>query len=189
MYRPGIPSPATRELPMPNISTITSLNQAHATLLHCWNQLARFVRECVAGPLPPPAVTALEERRQHFSAWLNQWENAFKQFLCITRASMDSEQLTLSRVLKANHLCCYIMTSIAGRPPTVADTFEAEFRAIVDLCGAVFYARSLSPRPPPAVEPIAAGLDVQSPLHVVAAQCRNTDISNRAREMILHQCR
>ncbi|KAK3115753.1 hypothetical protein LTR53_004573 [Teratosphaeriaceae sp. CCFEE 6253] len=90
--------------------------------------------------------------------------------------SMGGEDLTLCRVLKANHLACTILTSDAGPDATAreSDGFEAEFQAIVELAGAVLDARDRHNSPqsastastasPIEATPATSGLDVQAPL-------------------------
>jgi hypothetical protein len=50
----------SRELPIPNVPRITSLGQAHATLLHCWNKLWK--------PDPAPSSCASFAEKRGFYA-------------------------------------------------------------------------------------------------------------------------
>ena len=183
---------STRELPMPNVSKLSSLSQAHATLLHCWTKLSRFTRD-YPSPSPSPVsstspqqTSPIVEERQNFQRWLEQWEVAFTAFLTNAMASMTNEDVTQSRILKTNHLACTILASDAD--PPAFDAFEAEFRAIIELAGAVLRSRYLadSPQDTKANESptIPAGLDVKDPLHVVRSRCNEATIRRRAIELL-----
>ena len=177
----------SRELPMPNVSKISSLNQAEATLLHCWTKLARVASastptssELSSQPSSPVAD------RQHYQKWMEQWELAFTTFLTNAMASMSNEDITQSRILKANHLACTILA--ADDQPSF-DAFEAEFRAIIELVDTVLRSRyhGDSPREPRSTEssPVSAVLDVKDPLYVVLSHCNKETIRSRAAELLL----
>lgn len=175
---------------MPNVQRITSLSQAHATLLHCCNKLARFAQDCRAtegSTAPDDLIT--HERRQ-FQQWLERWEQAFTDFLSSTMTSMGSEDVTQCRILKANHLACNVVALEAGRETSVSDASEPEFQAIADLAGAVLHVRQSTSSPQSAmsshpVSPVISGLDVREPLYIVLAHCHNQTIRNRANELLL----
>lgn len=183
---------ASRELPVPSVTRISNLNQGHATLLHAWNKLWR--------PAPaPPACESPEEKREYFAQerrqlrqWLGRWEQAFAEYLAASMTSMGAEDLTQSRVLKANHLTCTILASDAGAQPHDFDAFEAEFHAIVELADAILQARQTIPSPQSASTTLpiergspTSGLDVQAPLYVVLARCSNRVIWDRANRLSL----
>ena len=96
---------------------------------------------------------------------------------------MTNEDLTESRVLKANHLACSILAS-DGLQPTPVD----DFRAIVDLADAVLRIRNLSNSPQerkPGGSPTSASqLDVKEPLHVVVSRCSQEVIRAHALELL-----
>ena len=177
---------------MPNVFRISNLNQAHATLLHAWNKLWR------PGPAPASCESADEKRdylaqeRRDLRDWLERWEQAFADYLSTAMKSMGAEDLTQCRILKANHLTCTILASDAGSAPDDFDAFEGEFQAIVELVGAVLQARqdTSSPQSASTASPIeissaTSGLDVQAPLYVVLARCRNSTICDRANRFSL----
>lgn len=183
----------SRELPMPNVTRLSSLAQAHATLLHCWTKLSRFMQEAnslasVGSSAAAQRRTALIDERRHFQQWLNQWETAFTAFLSSAVASMTTEDITQSRVLKTNHLACTVLAS--DDPPS----FESEFQAIVDLSGAVLRSRQqlasgASPRSNTSTASDSSsaslrGLDVREPLIVLLGRCRQEPIRGRARELL-----
>jgi len=181
----------TRELPTPNVSRIYSLSQAHATLLHCRNRLARFMQECAAAAETASAADRarmLEERRQ-YQKWLERWEQAFTEYLSAAMASMATEDLTQSRVLKANHLACTVLASDAGPDAAAFVVFEAEFQAIVELAGAVLQSRQrpISPQSATSSEasPTTHELEVRDALLVVIARCSHRTIRQRANELLL----
>ena len=128
------------------------------------------------------------EEKQRFRQWLEQWELAFTTFLSNAMTSMASDDVTQSRVLKANHLACTILASDAG--PSGLDVFDSEFNAIVELAGAVLRSRHFSDSPQDATSPteptspIIAGLDVKEPLYVVRARCHQTATRNQAAELL-----
>ncbi|TKA74138.1 hypothetical protein B0A55_06831 [Friedmanniomyces simplex] len=180
----------SRELPVPTISRITSLNQANATLSHCWDKLWTLGRQ-------PVEKDGQAQEQQQLRIWLERWEKAFTDFLSASMASMADEDLTHCRVLKANHLTCTILASDASADATPRDfdAFEADFQAIVELAGAVLHARERTNSPQSAstastaspVDCTAAtrGLDIQAPLHVVMARCSNAGIWDRASRLSL----
>jgi len=88
---------------------------------------------------------------------------------------MRGDELTRSRILKANHLSCTILAS-DGRS---FNTFDSEFQAIVDLAGAI-----LQTRAPNTLRSDSNTLDVREPLHVVAARCSRVSTRNQAMELL-----
>lgn len=178
-------SSKSRELPMPNVSKLSSLGQAHATLLHCWARISRFAYESPSTPTSPQ-TSPITEERQHFQRWLEQWEIAFTEFLTNAMPSMTNEDVTESRVLKANHLACSILAS--GGVSSTPDGPEADFRAIVELSGAVLRIRHLTDSPQERqseVSPTSASqLDVKEPLHVVVSRCSQESIRAHALELL-----
>ena len=183
---------SSRELPMPNVTQISSLGQAHATLLHCWTKLSRTSQESPSSTSStqssPSSVT---DEKRHFQKWLEQWELAFSAFLSNSMASMNTEDVTHSRILKTNHLACTILVSDAE--PAALDVFEAEFRAIVELAGAVLRSRFQSDSPQDTNSsggsvPFTAGLDVKEPLHVVVSRCNQASLRTRAAELLSRFC-
>lgn len=180
-------SDATRELPMPNVSKLCSLDQAQATLMHCLTKLSRQMQDLPSTPsgsVSQPRRPILEDDRQHYQRWLEQWELAFTTFLTHAMAAMSDEEVTQSRVLKANHLACTILA--AGNTP--AHALEAEFCAITELAGAVSRLRYFagSPQNPGSNEPTTtlAMLDIADPLHVVLARCNQEATRQRAIKLL-----
>ncbi|KAK4889149.1 hypothetical protein LTR17_001396 [Elasticomyces elasticus] len=177
----------SRELPVPTISRISSLNQANATLSHCESKLR-------SSETRVDSKDCTQERRQ-LRVWLERWEKAFTEFLSASMASMDGEDLTRCRVLKANHLACTILASDAGSDATCRDfdVYEAEFQAIVELVCAVLQARERLNSPQSAsttstTSPVDSmtppcALDVQAPLYIVMARCSNVGIWDRANRL------
>ncbi|KAK5119776.1 hypothetical protein LTR85_007352 [Meristemomyces frigidus] len=108
-------------------------------------------------------------------------------------ASMGSEDLTQSRILKANHLACNVVASGAGSgTPSVerAHTSELEFQAINELASAVLQIRQGTGSPQsavssPSVSPVMGGLDVRDPLYIVLAHCSNSPLRNRANDLLM----
>jgi hypothetical protein len=154
---------------MPNVNRVTSLGQAQATLQHCWTKLSSFVQD-----YPSSASTAsssdssssVGEERQRFLTWLEKWESAFTEYLTNAMATMNSEDITQSRILKTNHLACTIL--VADCDPSQA-AFEAEFNAIIELATAVLQAGYSSEHMPPTSP--STSLDVIDPLMVVISRC------------------
>ncbi|TKA34081.1 hypothetical protein B0A50_00061 [Salinomyces thailandicus] len=188
---------ASRELPMPHVARIISLNQAHATLLHCCNQLARFQQEAPRQPSTAPSSPVPDEsranERRRFRQWLARWDGAFTAFLSAARTSMTSEDLSQSRVLKANQIACNIVASDA-RPGTLEfDAYEQDFQAIIDLATAVLQLRQRTLGSPtqsagvlsPEVSPVTSGLDVRDPLCILLATCRKQLLRTRANDLLL----
>lgn len=104
-------------------------------------------------------------------------------------ASMTNGSLTQSRILKTNHLACTILVS--DLEPGDFDVYEAEFRAIIELAGAVLRSRYFADSPQESKAesesdaiPFAARLDVKEPLNVVAARCTESRIRRRAEELL-----
>jgi len=186
----------SRDLPMPSVSRITSLNQAHATLLHCCNKLARFEQCCqpqTSTPSSPVIQNTQAEERRAFRQWLQRWESAFSQFLSTYASGMSSEDLSQCRILKANHIACNIVASNA-RPGTLEfDAYEQDFQAIIDLATSVLQTRQriqssspLSAASTPDVGPRAvAGLDVRDPLCILLASCRKQVLRTRANDLLV----
>ena len=179
----------SRELPMPNVSKLSSLDQAHATLLHCWTKLSSFSYQH-SSPLTPSTSSSqpspVVEERQHFQRWLEQWEIAFTAFLTNAMPSMANDDVTESRVLKANHLACVILATDGISFP--GDHPEADHNAIVELAGAVLRIRYLadSPQDSKSQSPtaITSQLGVREPLHVVVSRCNNESTRARALELL-----
>lgn len=174
---------SSRELPMPNITRIFSLNQADATLLLCWTKLSKFNQE------QTPTYSAwspnsVANERQNFQQWLEQWELAFTAFLSNAMVSMTNDDVMHSRILKSNHLAFTIMVS-----DTPFDCFEVEFRAIIELAGPVLRWRHVSDspqdtRPDKGTMPVSPGLDVQEPLLAVMSRCTQESLRIRANELL-----
>ena len=102
-------------------------------------------------------------------------------------ASLNNQDITHSRILKTNHLACTVLASDAG--PSAFDVFEAEFRAIVELAGAVLRSRHLADSPQDAdSKTFAMSLDVKEPLSVVASRCYQGHIRTRAAELLVRFC-
>lgn len=99
---------------------------------------------------------------------------------------MTSEDITESRVLKANHLASIVLVT----DPIFASTEqpEANYNAIVELAGAVLRLRYLADSPqgtkPEASPPTTPQLDVKEPLHVVVSRCNHEDIRARALDLL-----
>ncbi|KAK3711078.1 hypothetical protein LTR37_009865 [Vermiconidia calcicola] len=180
---------SSRELPMPNVKRISSLNQAHATLQHCWTKLSTVSQQSPS-PSPSPVTysphpESRNENKKLYQAWLEQWELAFTAFLSNAMASMTNGDLSQSRILKTNHLAC---TVVASDLESGFEAFEAEFRAIVELAGAVLRCRYFADSPQDTkskhdISPIAAGLDVREPLRVVL-RCSRNESHNKAAELL-----
>lgn len=163
-------SGASRELPMPIVSRITSLIQAQATLQHCLTRLVRSQGDAT--------------ERRHFQQWLEQWEQAFTAYLSLHMSAMKNEEITACRILKANHLACTILASEGGPDRSSFDVFEAEFQAIVELATAILRSRQQNgtPSTDASIDSSAASgaLDVRDPLRVVAARCDRSNIRAQA---------
>lgn len=171
---------------MPKVTRIYSLNQAHATLLHCWNKLSKIARGSPSTGNPTGGPSPAAEGKAECHQWLERWEQAFTDYLSTSMDGMSPEDLTQSRVLKANHLACTILASNAETPGV---GLEADFQAITELARAVLRDRDAS-RSPQAVrandvEGVASGLDVRDPLYVVTSRCGDRRICGRANHLLL----
>lgn len=177
----------SRELPMPNTSRITSLHQAHATLLLCWSKLSKFNQEQTPTGSFAWSPGSVNNEREMFAEWLEQWEAAFTEYLSSAMSSMTNEDVMQSRILKANHLAGTILASDVHSLSTAV--FEAEFLAIIELAGAVLRSRFVSDSPqetdsnkdPPKPQ---SGLDVHEPLLVVISRCHEEPTRIRANELL-----
>ena len=174
----------SRELPMPNVSKISNLNQAHATLLLCSTRLLPTDQSPMSSPRSPQSTTS--DYKRPYQQWLETWEIAFSAYLANSMASMSSEDVTRSRILKANHLALTILAA-DGDPPAF-DLFEADFRAILELCGAVLRSRYQADSPqelkPSEKLTSASDLDVKEPLSVVISQCDDHGVRVKALDLI-----
>lgn len=171
----------SRELPMPVVSRITSIAQAQATLQHCATRLNKAWQGHPARASPPGSPIDGSEKRL-FQQWLEKWEQAFTAYLSVHMSSMKPDDVTQSRVLKANHLSCTILASEAGPSMKSFNVFEADFQAIVELANAVISSRSRAAATLPNCA--ASTLDVREPLHVVIAYCDHLSIRNKAIELV-----
>ncbi len=176
------------QLPMPNVSRLTSLNQAHATLQLCSTRLHDFHQSYHS--LASPASSAESEiahlERRKLQTWLEQWELAFTDFLTNAMPSMNLDDITESRILKTNHLACIILSAENDH------TFEAESNAIVELAEAVLRAGgSNSSRTTRTASPIpmTEGLGVTRPLMTVISRCGIEGLRTRAAELLQHGIR
>ena len=170
----------SRELPMPVVSRITSLDQAQATLQHCATRLNKSWQANPARSSPPSSPIDGNEKRL-FQQWLEQWETAFTAYLRAYMSSMKSDDVARSRVLKANHLSCTILASEAGPSMRAYDIFAADFQAIVELASAVLSSRSPSTA---SASRSTSTLDVREPLYVVVACCDRLPTRNKAVERL-----
>ena len=178
---------ATRELPMPIVAQLSSLQQAEATLLHCWSRLLRLQSGSPSSASTPQSPISPTEDRSLYRVWLEQWEVAFTAFLSNTMASMTDNDVRYSRILKANHLGCTILASDAGLAS--ASTFEAESLAIIELAGAVLRSQHSSDSPQDAKvnekgPVLNTRLSVREPLGVVVSKCYKPSIRTRAGELL-----
>lgn len=179
-----------RELPMPTVNRITSLTQAHATLLHCWIRLARFSNDSAPNSESPTTPTSADEEheRNRFQQWLDQWESAFSAYLSTAMASMVNEDITESRILKTNHLACTIMA--CGVNATTSKSFDADFNAILELSSAVLRSRHQSESPidelsERRIARAGANLDVFQPLQLVCTYSSQEEARRRAAELLM----
>jgi hypothetical protein len=184
----------SRQLPMPNVTRITSLSQAHATLQHCWVKLSSFIQDhapALATSSSTSATALMTEQRQHFHNWLEQWETAFTVFLTNAMATMNSNDITQSRILKANHLACTVLAAESSSTPL--SPFETEFNAIVELSAAVLRLKDPSDSPLPTNSILTQGssasnattnLDVVDPLMLVISRCTKNATRTRAAELL-----
>ncbi|EMC98248.1 hypothetical protein BAUCODRAFT_417842 [Baudoinia panamericana UAMH 10762] len=183
---------ASRTLPTPNVTRITTLSQAHATLHHCCTVLWWQSHLPATVHFPNEARRLGAEEKKNLRIWLENWEAAFTEFLSAQMSTMGADDLTQCRVLKANHLTCCILASDGGPEPSDFDVFEAEFQAIVELAQAVLQARTAAPSPPSGTTttpldllPVSSGLGIQAPLYVVVTRCTKRDIWDRANRLSL----
>lgn len=179
-----------RELPMPTVTRITSLTQAHATLLHCWTRLSKFIGGSAPNSDSPdtPISEDSDEGRNRFQSWLEQWENAFTAYLSTAMPSMVNEDITESRILKTNHLACTIVAS--GINATTSQRFDGDFNAILELSTAVLRSRFLPETPQDALAErrtlrTGANLDVFHPLQLVCTYSSQEDTRRRAAELLM----
>lgn len=179
-----------RELPMPTVTRIISLTQAHATLLHCWVRLARFGNGSAPSSESPttPTSDGTGHERSRIQQWLEQWESAFSTYLATAMASMVNEDITESRILKTNHLACTIMAS--GINPTTSKSFDADFNAILELSSAVLRSRHRSDSPVDELSErriarTGADLDVFQPLQMVCTYSSQEEARRKAAELLM----
>lgn len=170
----------SRELPMPVVSRITSIDQAQATLQHCATRLNKSWQANPARSSPPSSPIDGNEKRL-FQQWLEQWESAFTAYLRAYMSSMNADEVSRSRVLKANHLSCTILASDAGPSMRAYDVYAADFQAIVELANAVLSSRSPNAK---SSKSATSTLDVREPLHVVVACCDRLSTRNKAIELL-----
>lgn len=188
LKQPTMLQGTSRELPMPTVNRITSLNQAQATLLHCSTKLSKSWQNN-PGRSSPPSSPLDSDARRHFQRWLEQWEQAFTSYLSCAMAGMKNEDITRCRILKANHLSCTILASGSSVDPRSFSGYEADFQAIVELASAVMQSgsgtcSSANRESPSDGSPSAGSLDVRGPLYVVAARCDRLSIRARAVELL-----
>lgn len=178
---------SSRELPMPNISRISSLGQAQATLMVCLTKLTKFTQEQASAGSYAWSPVSLGTERQTFRDWLDRWETAFHAFLATTMpiTPLTEQDMMLSRVLKANHLACTILAS----DQISSDSFGNDLKSIVRLSEFVLTPRHAtdSPRdsklssPAPSSTP---GLGVREPLLVVRSRCNDEELRARVDELL-----
>lgn len=180
----------TRELPMPTVTRITSLAQAHATLLHCWFRLSKFTDGSAPSSDSPDTQTSddSDQERNRFQKWLEQWELAFTAYLSAAMASMVNEDITESRILKTNHVACTIMAS--GVNATTSQSFDGDLNVILGLSEAVLRSRHLPEIPPNELAErrtlrAGANLDVFHPLQLVCTYSGQEHVRRRAAELLL----
>ncbi len=181
----------SRELPMPNVTRISSLNQAQATLLHCWTKLSKFNAEQTPTQSFAWSPTSVSNERENFQQWLDRWELAFTAFLTDAMPSLTNEDITLSRVLKSNHLGCTILASPSH--PYDPETLNNDCRAIIELSGAVLRSRNAVDSPVEAKVQhdlfiFVTTLDVKEPLQIVASRCKDESLQTRADELLSRYC-
>lgn len=184
----AMPLGTSRELPMPTVSRITSLGQAQATLQHCSTKLSKSWQNNPTRNSPPDSPLDASDKR-HFQQWLDQWEQAFTAYLSYAMPTMKGDEISRSRILKANHLSCAILASDRGPHPSAYQVFDAEFQAIVELAGAVVQSRPQkadrsSTESPTDSSPTSSSLDVREPLYVVVARCDRASTRNQALELL-----
>ncbi|KAF2171782.1 hypothetical protein M409DRAFT_63365 [Zasmidium cellare ATCC 36951] len=184
----AMPVGTSRELPMPTVTRITSLGQAQATLQHCSTKLSKSWQNNPARNSPPGSPLDASDKR-HFQQWLDQWEQAFTAYLSYAMPTMKGDEISRSRILKANHLSCAILASDRGPHPSAYQVFDAEFQAIVELAGAVVQSRPQksdrsSTESPTEAGPASSSLDVREPLYVVVARCDRASTRNQALELL-----
>lgn len=186
--RSALPLGMGRELPMPTVTRITSLAQAQATLQHCSTKLSKSCQSDSSRNSPPGTPLTACDKRQ-FQRWLDQWEQAFTAYLSYAMPTMKEDDISRSRILKANHLSCAILASDRGPHPSAYQVFDAEFQAIVELAGAVVQSRSpkserSTPESPGGPNSACMSLDVREPLYVVVARCDRASTRNQALELL-----
>lgn len=184
----------SRQLPMPNVTRITSLSQAHATLQHCWAKLSSYIQDhpaTLAAASSGSTSASVTEQRQRFQTWLEQWEAAFTAFLTNAMATMNSDDITQSRILKANHLACTIL--VANNSEASPSSFEVEFNAIIDLSAAVLRSKESADSPlstksilseASSASIMTTNLYVLDPLMLVISRCNKDVIRTRAAELL-----
>lgn len=101
---------------------------------------------------------------------------------------MINEDITESRVLKANHLACTIMAS--GVSATTWKSFDTDFNAILELAGAVLRSRHVSATPTDElaerrIQRSGGDLDVFHPLQLVCTYSGQEDMRRRAAELLI----
>ena len=172
--------------PLPPIEYISSLDHAHNALHTALNSVMRFMQGFhPTAPKDHIAVT-MAEKYLRYAPWFAQWEAAFTTYLADSREFMSNIDLKRAMVLKANHLVGTMLASVdQSAGPVAYDTYEAEFRAIVDLSREVLASFSCPPLPTltggsSGTPYLSFSLWVTDPLWMAISRCRNPSIRQAA---------
>lgn len=180
---------------MPAVTKAFNLDQAHSTLALCSNKLsARF--SLWAEPAGSGVDAAWEAAQNFpaqgrlFRAWLERWERAFSALLAAAVSAMPDAELRQCRVLKANHLACFVRASLLESSSYSADddddramliqSLDRDCRAILGLAVAVLQApqQHHSPSDP------AADMTFADPLSVVESYGPEQSLRTQAAHLL-----
>lgn len=172
--------------PLPPIEYVFSLDHAHNTLHTALNSVMRFMQGFhPTAPRDHIAVT-MAEKYLRYAPWFRRWETAFTTYLSDRREWMSNMDIKRATVLKANHLVGTMLASVdQSAGPVAYDSYESEFKAIVDLSREVLTSFSCPPLPTlsggmSGIPYLSFSLWVTDPLWMAISRCRNPNIRQAA---------
>lgn len=172
---------SAREIDLQVPAEFLSLREAQVYLVPIHNRLASLILHAEAKSPLHRKVVSNEERRLHFSPWLDLWEAAFTKYLSKYIATFNEPQHQAAMTLKAHHL----MAESFAKVPLVGSRFVWEglhknFKAILDLASGVL-SMSLSPARP---DDAATELNIFDPLYEVWARSSSVPYREAAGAML-----
>lgn len=206
--------PYTPEEPLPDDYRITSLQDAHDSLLvminsftllsqDIYRQMALLPSQRRAGtqspqprspyPLMAAADFGMHGQRGEIARSLQRWGEAFAAFLARQEYLICTEDFHRARILKANQLSTLILASLnmETKPPeNPFAPFMHRFREIVNLAAAVFESPAALPTiSHPRFGFLAQAIWIYQPLYFVLARCPDPDLRRQAARLLLYYWR